>query len=282
MRATLRRLSAHVPDDENSLRLALAAALRTARTPLLRGLLFERGGSCAGCSERAEYVQAVVASLSSPLIGRHALPLFLYNQPLFPHTLTGLNLFEPRYKLLCRKALKADGLFGFVSGDVGTLAKIKASRFSDDDAVDGSCRMSVLGLRRFKLGRQWQESCAGCDTGPLHYADVLYYNDTAAPSSAAALVKESLRLHYELTTSQSQTELAAQLGDTPTTRDQGYAMSMWLAAACVAQHERCKAQATLLLSGTSTAERLERIINVQKALVGGKYARRAGSRRQPK
>jgi hypothetical protein len=111
MRATLKRLglaAEAIADDEQSLREALLAALNAAKTSMLRGLLFERGSSCAGCVERSEYVRAVMASLSRPLVGRHALPLFVYDAPLFPHTTIGLRLFEPRYKLLCRKALKAD------------------------------------------------------------------------------------------------------------------------------------------------------------------------------
>ena len=47
------------------------------------------------------------------------------------------------------KALKADQVFGFVSPSqggsmrVGTLARIRSSRFTDDDAKDGSCHMTV-------------------------------------------------------------------------------------------------------------------------------------------
>ena len=37
--------------------------------------------------------------------------------------------------------------------------------------------MVIEGLRRFKLGRQWEDKCDGCTTGPLHYADVKYYGD---------------------------------------------------------------------------------------------------------
>ena len=156
MRAALKRLGVRLPRDEQSLRAALLGALQKARMPLLRGLLFERGGKCVGCSERQEFIQAVLASLRLPLVGRHALPLFLYDQPLFPHSQTGLTLYEPRYKLLCRKALKADRYFGFVSGTsgVGTLAKIKSWRFADDDPKDGNCLMTIAGVRRFKLGRQ--------------------------------------------------------------------------------------------------------------------------------
>lgn len=288
MRAALKRLGASLPkatEDERSLREALDRALRVARMPLLRGLLFERGGRCNGCAERSEFESAVVASLRNPLVGRHALPLFLYDAPLFPHTQMGLHLYEPRYRLLCRKALKADRVFGFVSGTegFGTLAKIKSWSFTDDDAKDGSCRMTVLGLRRFRMGRQWEDKCAGCDK-PLHYADVTYFHDRqdadtlyhphATAADVPALVKDSLRLHYAVTSAEAQREIEARLGETPRSRDQttaGYAMSMWLAAACVSAHEECRAQAGHLLSTTSTAGRLERVVRVQKTLVGKKY-----------
>jgi hypothetical protein len=187
LRATLRRLGAPAPaddDDDDALRSAVTRALRAAKMPLLRGLLFERGGSCAGCNERAEFVQAVLDSLSRPLVARHALPLFLYDAPLLPHTTTPWHLFEPRYKLLCRKALKSERLFGFVTGAHGTLARITTWRFTDDDAADGSCHITVTGLRRFRMGRQWQDRCAGCSSGPLHMADVRARRDRPRPRCA--------------------------------------------------------------------------------------------------
>ena len=105
VRATLRRMGMRLPaaDDEAALRAALVAALHAAKIKLVRGLLMERGGTCVGCSERPEFVAAVLAGLRQPLVARHALPLFLYDQPLFPHTQMGLHLYEPRYKLACRK-----------------------------------------------------------------------------------------------------------------------------------------------------------------------------------
>ena len=142
VRATLRRMGVRpATDDEAALRATLVVALHTAKIKLVRGLLMERGGTCVGCTERPEFVAAVLDSLRQPLVARHALPLFLYDQPLFPHTQLRLHLFEPRYKLACRKALKADQIFGFVSPTrgvgVGTLARIRSSRFKDDDARDG-------------------------------------------------------------------------------------------------------------------------------------------------
>ena len=168
MRATLRRLgvaSMDNTDDEQAMREALLKALSTASIRVLRGLLFERGWRCPGCNEKTQFVQAVVESLVQPLVARHALPLFLYDSPLFPQTSSHLHLFEPRYKLLCRKALKADRYFGFVVGGVGTLAKVTRHRFTDDDAADGSCHLTVAGSRRFRLHTQWEEQCA---SGPPH------------------------------------------------------------------------------------------------------------------
>ena len=65
MRATLRRMGMRLPaaDDEAALRAALLAALQAAKIKLVRGLLFERGGTCIGCTERPEFVAAVLGSL---------------------------------------------------------------------------------------------------------------------------------------------------------------------------------------------------------------------------
>ena len=277
LRATLKRIGAPVPSstDTADLTQALRAALSKVRMPLLRGLLFERGGSCAGCTERAEFVRAVELSTQLPLVGRHALPLFLYESPLLPHTQMKLHLFEPRYKLLCRKALKAERLFGFVSGSVGTLARIQQWRFTHGDATDGSCHVTVAGLRRFRLGRKWEETCVGCSTGPLHFADVTYFNDTSASEASiakgVALVKESLRLHHTLVDAGAARDVEEQVGEAPTQRDRGHAMSFWLAAACAVLDERCRAQAPAVLTSTSTVERVEQVLQVQKTLAGQRF-----------
>lgn len=285
MRATLKRLGLALPpdDDEVATRGALLGALQTVKMPLLRGLLFERGGRCAGCTERSEFMEAVLKGLDQPLVARHALPLFIYDAPLYPLTSTGLHLFEPRYKLLCRKALKADRYFGFVREGVGTLAKITAHRFTDDDAADGTCHLTVAGSRRFRLHKQWADECAGCTSGPLHYADVVYFNDTqpplATPAKEAAgvsMVKDAVRLHHALVSSDGQRKIEEQIGATPTTRDRGFAMSWWLAAACVATLEGCKSQAAEILQTRSTRERMEMVIQVQKKAVDKKHRRRGG------
>ena len=281
LRATLRRLGVAAPasDDEATLTQTLQEKLKSTPMTLLRGLLFERGARCVGpCTEKEDFIAAVLSSLSKPLVARHSLPLFLFNQPLFPHTEIPLHLFEPRYKILCRKALKAERLFGFVVGDVGTLARITRWSFSDDDAADGSCNLKVTGLRRFRLGRQWQDQCAGCNTGPLHYADVVYFNDTAKLSEqriakGVANVKESLRLHHSLLEASAQRELEERIGPPPTVRDMGFAMSFWLAGACPVFHQRCQGKlSSELLASTSTADRVEKILTLQRSLGGARFS----------
>ena len=284
IRATIKRLGALSSTDnidEQTLRDVLLKTLPSTSVGLLKGLLFERGGRCTGCNEKKQFVQAVLDSLSQPLVARHGLPLFQYNSPLLPSTSMGLHLFEPRYKLLCRKVLKTDRYFGFVVGNVGTLAKISNHRFSDDDAVDGTCHLTVAGSRRFRLQTKWDEKCAGCTSGPLRYADVLYFNDTqpplATPAKEAAgvsLVRDAVRLHHATISAGDQRQLEEQLGATPTTRDRGFAMSWWLSAACIATHEGCRAQADELLETRSVKERMEAVIKVLKKAVDKKHRRR--------
>ena len=57
------------------------------------------------------------------------------------------------------------------------------------------CHLTVEGLRRFSLGRQWQVKCTGCNTGPLHHSDVSYFNDTDA--SDEDLAAGALATHLE-------------------------------------------------------------------------------------
>ena len=93
-------------------------------------------------------------------------------------------------------------------------------------------------------------------------------------SAEVALPEGDSRLSLELTATAEQTELIDELGDTPTARDTGYAMSMWLAAACVSAHKACRPHASKLLAGTSTVARLRKVGEVQSALVDKKFKRR--------
>ena len=149
--------------------------------------------------------------------------------------------------------------------------------------------------------------------GPLHYADVTYFDDAplaepsaagevdaafkadaarkasagrasakdsqakGSPVKATALVKESLQLYYGVTDRDTQKDLEGRLGPTPTPKDpseRSMAMSMWLAAACVSILEECKQQAGELISTRSTVDRLRRVVKVQRAAAGKRFSTR--------
>ena len=203
-----------------------------------------------------------------PAPERQGLPLFLLpGEHLYPHAHKRLHLFEERYKLLVERALRSDGLFGFLSTDrVGTVARIETWKLLDD----GRAHVLIRGVRRFKLKRQWAVACDGCDTGPLHHADVAYFSDEENEGGAEAsrLARESLTKYHQLTTSGVHDALCEQHGSAPTLAGNStFAISMWLSAAC-SSHPQCGV-AEKLLRGRSTTQRLERILAFQSALLGG-------------
>ncbi|HEV8228617.1 MAG TPA: LON peptidase substrate-binding domain-containing protein [Candidatus Limnocylindria bacterium] len=122
------------------------------------------------------------------------LPLFPLQTVLFPQMLMPLHIFEPRYRLLVKRALESERPFGIVairSGEeigagaepyaVGTEAKIEA--FSP--LPDGRSYIVVRGLRRFRIERRMD------DVEPYLVGDVGYLGevegDDAAPRAAAAI-----------------------------------------------------------------------------------------------
>jgi hypothetical protein len=104
---------------------------------------------------------------------------------------------------------------------------------------------------------------------------VTYYNDTEPSPGQQAdglrLLKASLRLHHATIPAASQQQLDERIGDSPTVRDGGFAMSFWLAAVCAAVHEQCRAQAQALLASTSTTDRMKRVLRVQQEAVEGQF-----------
>ena len=65
--------------------------------------------------------------------------------------------------------------------------------------------------------RQWAEQCDGCDSGPLHYADVRFFNDSstqgdeAEEAEAAAAAATCNRLYHALTSRSVRAALEAEV-----------------------------------------------------------------------
>ena len=270
-------------DDDTALRAVAEALVAKAKTKVVRKLLRERGRQCVGCAERQDYVDALLQALDAPIVAMSGLPLFHYGVPLYPHTRTQMHFFEGRYKLMVERALLGDHRFGFVAADgVGTVAHIDAWQMLDD----GRSLVSVRGGERFTIERQWSEDCDGCTSGPLHHADVRLFNDTATHEEAedpeaVALAATCNRLYHTLTSRTVREGLERTHGPQPSVAANGsYAASMWLSASC-ASYPPCATEAAALLKGVSTAERIRRIVAVQKKALrglGGGGGKKASSR----
>jgi uncharacterized protein len=90
----------------------------------------------------------------------YPLAMFPLGSVLFPHAVTSLHIFEPRYRALARDCTKGTGEFGIVlierghevgGGDtrfpVGTLARIVEAV----ELPDGRWLLGALGLRRLRV-----------------------------------------------------------------------------------------------------------------------------------
>lgn len=91
------------------------------------------------------------------------MPMFPLGTVLFPHALLPLHVFEPRYRLMTRRALQAGGEFGVVliergsevgGGDtrfgVGTVARIVRAQ----ELPDGGYALATVGIRRVRV-EEW-------------------------------------------------------------------------------------------------------------------------------
>lgn len=81
---------------EDEVRSQALVALQRVKAKRLRELLKERGARCAGCTEREHFIEALLEAADDPVSLVHALPTFLFNDPLYPHTTKQMHFFEGR------------------------------------------------------------------------------------------------------------------------------------------------------------------------------------------
>lgn len=116
------------------------------------------------------------------------IPLFPLRTVLFPGMTLPLRVFEERYRVMVRELLDSGGEFGVLlirSGDEvgggavpfdhGTTARIEACQ----EAANGQYRLSVRGLRRFRLVRM-------LPARPYPYGEVAFIDDRVTPVSEPA------------------------------------------------------------------------------------------------
>jgi Lon protease-like protein len=130
------------------------------------------------------------------------LPMFPLGSVLFPYASLPLHVFEPRYRIMVRKAMRAHREFGVVliergqevgggdaRFDVGTVARIVQAQ----EFPDGRFALTTVGTRRIRVVR-W------LDDDPFPHAEIAAHDDQPEPDDRGARdrVVESLRLITEL------------------------------------------------------------------------------------
>jgi len=93
---------------------------------------------------------------------KQTLPIFFYNDTLYPGSVLRLHLFEPRYKLMIRRALEGSRRFAYVpnftvykatKGDIGLVAHVVECQFLHD----GRALLEANIISRFKITDHWVE-----------------------------------------------------------------------------------------------------------------------------
>jgi len=189
------------------------------------------------------------------------LPLFPLNTVLFPGQVLPLHIFEERYRLLIRRCLAEDSLFGIVLirrgeevGDsaephpIGTMARIVEST----RLPDGTMNIVVVGTERFRIQRLMYDQ-------PYLRGEVTMFpmpqGEPAATVEITMLVREQVKRYIALIAEAA--GLQIQIEEIPTGPEQvGY-------LAAVAMQVDNKEKQALLSSGS-----LLHILGAELTLLG--------------
>jgi Lon protease-like protein len=130
------------------------------------------------------------------------MPMFPLGSVLFPYASLPLHVFEPRYRIMVRKVMRAHREFGVVliergqevgggdaRFDIGTVARIVQAQ----EFPDGRYALTTVGTRRIRVVR-W------LDDDPFPRAEIVEHDDEPEPDDRGALdrVVEGLRVITEL------------------------------------------------------------------------------------
>jgi Lon protease-like protein len=121
--------------------------------------------------------------------------MFPLGTVLFPHALLRLRVFEPRYRVMTERVLKAEREFGVVliergsevgggdtRFDVGTLAQIVRAQ----ELADGGFVLATVGIKRLRVARWLPDD-------PYPQAEVVDFPEPAAPADLGTEARERVR-----------------------------------------------------------------------------------------
>ena len=115
------------------------------------------------------------------------LPIFFYNDTLFPYSPLSLHLFEPRYRVMCKRIVNGGRKFAYLpcyhsysaaAGDIGVVADLTDVEF----LPDGRALLQAKCKDRFRVLEAWVED----GTQGLHWCRVELLPDLPAPTMASS------------------------------------------------------------------------------------------------
>jgi len=211
------------------------------------------------------------------------LPVFIYSELLFPGATLNLHLFEPRYKILAKRAVESDRKFAYHCppygpqellgvGTVVIIAHVVEARF----LPDGRCMLEARLVSRASVTEHSVEE----GTGELSHVRVAPLFDkpmSAEEEKAATGVAQTAADRWN-SLSEGERQVMQQIaGPPPQPRDISQ-YSMWVAAVAASSESGfwpsiSLEEQRLLLEGTDTLPRLEKSLAFFATQNGGPGAR---------
>lgn len=222
-----------------------------------------------------QYAQRLEEGKQTIQSWKYKIPLFCFNEVLFPGQPYRLHFFEPRYKLMMERCLEGNREFGFFPSYsltpgagkffnlsftipqslmlyiVGTIAEVIECEF----LADGRCLVLIEGRSRFRIQEHWVEE----STEGLNYARIELFDDSEPEANdsiheTAQQVESRLTEYLGNLPVSKYSELIDFLGEIPS--GQPKMLSMWVSSFLPASPS-FKLE---LLSKTSTSQRLMEVL----------------------
>eukprot|EP00471_Norrisiella_sphaerica_P001857 CAMPEP_0184478478 /NCGR_PEP_ID=MMETSP0113_2-20130426/495_1 /TAXON_ID=91329 /ORGANISM="Norrisiella sphaerica, Strain BC52" /LENGTH=341 /DNA_ID=CAMNT_0026856287 /DNA_START=172 /DNA_END=1197 /DNA_ORIENTATION=+ len=188
----------------------------------------------------------------------NTLPIFFYNNCLFPGCLLHLHLFEQRYRHMINRCVSSNRKFIYLpsfsdykanKGDVGLMAHVDECEF----LPDGRALLKATIQQRVKVTNSWVEE----GTQGLHYCNMERYDEEdkeVDEGEYEAIVKIAQSFLSRIPGLQEQ--IVHHIGEQPSHAD-ATRWSFWFAA-MVTMISRAGDRATALLKTKKTMDRLQR------------------------
>ena len=183
-----------------------------------------------------EYQERLVEAIAEKASWDHLLPIFYYNEALFPGSRLDLHLFEPRYRVMMKRVVETTRSFAYVPnfrsysasvGDPALIAKVDECEFY----ADGRAMIQAKIGKRYTITEHYvEEGTQGlhyCRLAPLHDEPM----DEEQQSQATSLIEVSHVIWGSLFSRNVKDRLEFRFGKAPVVATAGPEMfSLWMVA----------------------------------------------------